>query len=149
MGIHQCTAVVLLLLCASLSTYGQPAEIRRRYEHFLTQHVYGGITEQTCDRVMRQRRITRFPTGNDCKEVNTFIQANGNHVRTVCTGGGTRQTDNRDLYMSNNQFTVITCTLRSGERHPNCRYRGKESSRKIVVACEGEWPTHYEKGVIV
>ncbi|KAK7141257.1 hypothetical protein R3I93_015422 [Phoxinus phoxinus] len=151
MGIHQSTVIVLLVLCAffSLSIYGQPAEVRRRYEHFLTQHVYGAMTEQRCDRVIRERRITQSETSNNCKEVNTFIQANSNEVRAVCTGGGTRLPENRDLYISENGFPVVMCTLRSGGRRPNCNYRGGTSFRKIVVACEGGWPVHYQEGVIV
>lgn len=151
MGIHQSTVIVLLVFCAffPLSTYGQPAEVRRRYEHFLTQHVYGAMTVQRCDRVIRDRRITQSQDGNDCKEVNTFIQANSNQVRAVCTGAGTQQYENRDLFISENPFPVVTCTLRSGERRPNCNYRGHLSTRRIVVACADKWPVHYEEGVIV
>uniref|UniRef100_A0A672SJP4 Uncharacterized protein n=1 Tax=Sinocyclocheilus grahami TaxID=75366 RepID=A0A672SJP4_SINGR len=52
-----------------------------------------------------------------------------------------------------NTFTTISCnymyTLIRGERHPKCEYRGHKSTRKIVVGCAGNWPTHYEEGVIV
>ncbi|XP_073710706.1 ribonuclease-like 3 [Misgurnus anguillicaudatus] len=145
---HQSAVILLLVLCASLSTDAQPADVRQRYEKFLRQHVYGKMNERICDSEIRKRQITLSDTDNGCKEVNTFIQANGNTVRAVCTGGGTIYNKQRNLYISNNPFPVITCKLTGGTRRPNCVYRGHKSTRKIVVACEQGWPTHYDEGIL-
>ncbi|KAF4104867.1 hypothetical protein G5714_014198 [Onychostoma macrolepis] len=42
---------------------------------------------QRCDSEIRTRRITGSQNDNSCKEVNTFILANNNQVKAVCTGG--------------------------------------------------------------
>ncbi|XP_065126450.2 ribonuclease-like 3 [Paramisgurnus dabryanus] len=144
---HQSAVILLLVLCASLSTDAQPADVRERYKTFLNQHVNGNMNEHICTSVIRSRHITK-PNTNECKEVNTFIQANGNTVKSVCTGGGRIYNYQRNLYISLNPFPVITCTLKSGTRRPNCEYRGHKSTRYIVVACEQGWPTHYDEGII-
>ncbi|XP_057205092.1 ribonuclease-like 3 [Triplophysa rosa] len=203
MKMHQCAVILLLVLCALLST-----DVRQHYEKFLRQHVYGNrsakrsggrstqlpyLSESTdttgqlsfkCSEVkvqvlrknntqvkyrysksvlkystqvnllrycppLSKRHITQPNTDNGCKEVNTFILANKDTVRAVCTGGGTIYNKNKDLYMSNQPFAVVTCTLKSGARHPKCLYRGNKSTRKIVVGCEQGWPTHYDEGIIV
>ncbi len=150
MGIRHSIVILLLVLCASLSTYGQTEEeVKQRYKKFIRQHVFGAMNVQRCDSEIRTRHITGSQNDNSCKEVNTFILANNNQVKAVCTGGGTRLPENRDLYMSNKPFPVVACTLISGERHPKCAYRGHKSTRKIVVGCAGDWPTHYEEGIIV
>lgn len=144
-----CAVILLLVMCALFSTDAQPADVRQRYEKFLRQHVYGNMNEHICDREISKRHITQPNTDNGCKEVNTFIQANKDTVRAVCTGGGEIYNKNKDFYMSNQPFAVVTCTHKSGARHPKCTYRGNKSTRKIVVKCEQDWPTHYEEGIIV
>lgn len=149
MKMHQCAVILLLVLCASLSTDAQPADVRQRYEKFLKQHVYGNMNERICDREISKRHITKPNTDNGCKEVNTFILANKETVKAICTGGGAIYNKNKDLYMSTQPFAVVTCSLKSGARHPKCSYRGNKSTRKIVVGCEQGWPTHYDEGIIV
>uniref|UniRef100_A0A8C1VVI5 Ribonuclease like 3 n=1 Tax=Cyprinus carpio TaxID=7962 RepID=A0A8C1VVI5_CYPCA len=118
-------------------------EVKQHYKKFMRQHVFGAMNVQRCDSEIRTRCITGSQTDNSCKE------ANNNQVKAVCTGGGTQLPENRDLYISNKPFPVVTCTLISGERHPKCEYRGHRSTRRIVVGCAGDWPTHYEECVIV
>ncbi|XP_016332561.1 ribonuclease-like 3 [Sinocyclocheilus anshuiensis] len=151
MGIHHSIMILLLVLCASLFICGQTDEevVEQRYKKFIRQHVFGAMNVQRCDSEIRTRRITGSQDDNSCKEVNTFILANNKQVKAVCTGGGTRRPENRDLYISNKPFPVVTCTLISGERHPRCEYRGHRSTRRIVVGCAGDRPTHFEEGVIV
>lgn len=150
MGIHHSIVILLLVLCASMCTYGQTEkEVEVRYKKFIRQHVFGAMNIQRCDSEIRTRRIMGSQNDNSCKEVNTFILANNKQVKAVCTGGGTPVPQKRDLYMSNKPFPVVTCALISGERHPRCEYRGHRSTRKIVVGCAGNRPTHYEEGVIV
>ncbi|MFV1287161.1 hypothetical protein QMK81_29900, partial [Klebsiella pneumoniae] len=91
MEILQSAVIFLLVFSFSFTAAKVPPDVDPRYQKFLRQHVDADMSVQKCDRAMSIKKITAG-TGNDCKEVNTFIQANGNHVRTVCTGGGTRQT---------------------------------------------------------
>ncbi|KAK7126508.1 hypothetical protein R3I94_017859 [Phoxinus phoxinus] len=145
MEIHQSAVILLLVLCVSFSAHGQPPHILPRYQKFLIQHRDPDMSEQKCDSEMRKRDITG--TGNGCKPVNTFIQANTNQIKAVCGGAGTPQGGN--LFKSNQPFPVITCRLQSGERPPRCEYRkGKKSTRYVVLGCEKGWPVHYEEGIV-
>ncbi|XP_072539865.1 ribonuclease-like 3 [Salminus brasiliensis] len=148
MEIHRFAVVFLLALCATLSADAQPAEVKERYVHFLNQHVFGSMNENKCDSVIRDpnRRITAGDT-NKCKEINTFVLATHEQVRAVCQKGGIHKT--RNLYQSTKPFPVVTCRLKSGERHPRCEYRGKQSTRIITVGCDQEWPVHYEEDTLV
>uniref|UniRef100_A0A671LWZ8 Ribonuclease like 2 n=1 Tax=Sinocyclocheilus anshuiensis TaxID=1608454 RepID=A0A671LWZ8_9TELE len=123
-------------------------DIKPRYQKFLNQHFGPRVSEHACDREIRNRKITVSESANGCKEVNTFIQANTNNIKTVCGDGGTPQMNNRNLSMSNQPFPVVTCKLQSGQRHPNCQYRGKKSTRYIVLGCKEGWPVHYDEGII-
>ncbi|KAL1261988.1 hypothetical protein QQF64_007253 [Cirrhinus molitorella] len=87
MGIRHSIMILLLALCASLSTNGQTEEVKERYKKFIRQHVFGAMNVQRCDSEIRTRRITGSQNDNSCKEVNTFILANNKQVKAVCTGG--------------------------------------------------------------
>uniref|UniRef100_A0A673K5J7 Ribonuclease like 2 n=2 Tax=Sinocyclocheilus rhinocerous TaxID=307959 RepID=A0A673K5J7_9TELE len=101
------------------------------------------VSAHACDKEIRNRDTIASGTENGCKKVNTFIQANNNNNKVVCgRNGGTPQGNN--LFMSNQPFPVVTCKLQSGQRHPNCQYRGKKSTRYIVLECDRESPVHYE-----
>uniref|UniRef100_A0A672N6S9 Ribonuclease like 2 n=1 Tax=Sinocyclocheilus grahami TaxID=75366 RepID=A0A672N6S9_SINGR len=108
--------------------------VNPRYQNFLNQHLGPHVSAHACDNEIRKRHITASGTTNSCKKVNTFIQANKNDIKVVCgRNGGTPQGNN--LFMSNQPFPVVTCKLKSGERHPKCEYRGNTSSRYIVLGC--------------
>lgn len=148
MEIHPSAVILLLLLAASFTAYGQPDHIQLRYEKFLNQHLGPHVNEHACDREIGRRKIIASGTANGCKEVNTFIQTYTDKINTVCGDGGTPQMNNRNLSMSNQPFPVVTCKLKSGQRRPNCQYRGKKSTRYIVLGCEEGWPVHYDEGII-
>uniref|UniRef100_A0A673HIQ4 Ribonuclease A-domain domain-containing protein n=1 Tax=Sinocyclocheilus rhinocerous TaxID=307959 RepID=A0A673HIQ4_9TELE len=101
-----------------------------RYKKFIRQHEFGAMNVQRCDSEICTSRDPKMTTA---AKKSTPSLANNNQVKAVCTGGGTRLPENRDL----------------GERHPEYEYRGHKYTRKIVVGCAGDWPTHYEEGVIV
>ncbi|XP_017569346.1 ribonuclease-like 3 [Pygocentrus nattereri] len=138
MELHQLAVVLLLALCA----HAQPADVMSRYKHFLNQHVFGNMNTGLCDSVIRTRKITAGIT-NNCKEINTFILATHEQVRAVCQEGGIPK--GRNLYESTKPFAVVICRLRSGDRRPSCTYDGKRSTRTITVACDQQWPVHYEE----
>ncbi|XP_026054708.1 ribonuclease-like 3 [Carassius auratus] len=149
MEIHASAVILLLILAASFTAYGDeqpPPDINPRYQKFLSQHVGLRVSEHACDREIRKRDITASGTENGCKEVNTFIKAKKDIIRVVCGKGGTPQ--GKNLFKSNKPFPVVTCKLKSGQRHPNCQYRGKKSTRYIVLGCDRGWPVHYEEGII-
>ncbi|XP_043078947.1 ribonuclease like 2 [Puntigrus tetrazona] len=146
MEVHRSAVILLLLLAASFPAYGQPDDLKSRYLKFLIQHLGPQVSVQDCDNEIRKRDITAAGTENGCKEANTFIQANKNDINAVCGNGGTPQGGN--LFKSNQPFPVVTCKLQSGQRHPKCEYRGKRSTRYIVLGCDRGWPVHYEEGII-
>lgn len=138
------SAVIFLLVFSISFTAELPPDVVPRYQKFLRQHVDPDMSVQKCDSEILNREITTGP-GNDCKEVNTFIQANKNNVKAVCGKAGTPE---KNLFKSNQPFPVITCKLTSGERHPNCKYRGRSSTRCIVLGCDNGWPVHYDEGIV-
>uniref|UniRef100_A0A673VX33 Ribonuclease A-domain domain-containing protein n=1 Tax=Salmo trutta TaxID=8032 RepID=A0A673VX33_SALTR len=143
----QRTFLFLVLMCATVVVHGQPANIESRYKQFLRQHVKGDMTMQNCQGVMGYLELTESD-GKTCKVKNTFIKANSNQVRAICTGGGTPR--GRDQFQSTNSFPVIICKHIGGDRHPHCRYRGSPpSTRNVVIACEQGWPVHYGDDIIV
>ncbi|KAF4115061.1 hypothetical protein G5714_002550 [Onychostoma macrolepis] len=139
MEIHRSSVIVLLLLSVSSFTHGQSAYIRARYQKFLNQHLAPFVNREMCTDVIRNRNIVSETGG--CKPVNTFIQANENQITAVC---GRNNRLNNNLFQNNQQFSVVTCNLRSGQ-WPNCVYdTGRLSTRYIVLACEQGLPVHYE-----
>ncbi|KAF4114151.1 hypothetical protein G5714_004374 [Onychostoma macrolepis] len=143
MEIHRSTVILLLLSSVSSFTHGQSAYIRARYQKFLNQHQGPYVNEEMCTDVIRDRNIT--DSAGDCKLVNTFIQANENDIKAVCRGG-TRVKYN--LFRSGEPFNVVTCRLNpntSGQRHPNCEYRGDlYTHHNIELACAHNLPVHYQ-----
>uniref|UniRef100_A0A673L1Y8 Ribonuclease A-domain domain-containing protein n=1 Tax=Sinocyclocheilus rhinocerous TaxID=307959 RepID=A0A673L1Y8_9TELE len=100
-----------------------------------TNHWGPDMNEHKCDDEIRVKEITYPGPEKRCKKNNTFIQANEADIKAVCGTGGTPQRNN--LFMSNQPFPVVKCTLQSGKRHPNCKYgKGKKSTRYIVLKCE-------------
>ncbi|XP_058625694.1 ribonuclease-like 3 [Onychostoma macrolepis] len=141
MEIHRSTVILLLLLSVSSFTHGQPADVMRRYQKFLTQHQGPYVNVEMCTDEISDRNIGS-ETG-ECKPVNTFIQAQDHQIKAVCSGG-TRLYNDRNLFESATPYSVVTCRLKSGQ-WPNCEYyRGRLSTRYIVLACDQGWPVHYQ-----
>lgn len=143
MEIHRSTVIVLLLLSVSSFTHGQPEHIRARYQKFLNQHLAPFVNREMCTDVIRNRNIVSETGG--CKPVNTFIQANENQITAVC---GRNNRLNNNLFQNNQRFSLVTCSLRSGQ-WPNCVYdTGRLSTLYIVLACEQGLPVHYERSTV-
>uniref|UniRef100_A0A4W5NCV7 Ribonuclease A-domain domain-containing protein n=1 Tax=Hucho hucho TaxID=62062 RepID=A0A4W5NCV7_9TELE len=128
----------LVLLCATVM-----ADVNQQYNHFLKQHVDGVMTTQKCENQMRILNLNG-PDGK-CKVKNTFILANPNQVKAICTGGGTRTSGN--LFQSNSPFSVVICTRTGGDSHPNCTYKGSSATKKVIIACDKNLPVHYDGDV--
>ncbi|NP_001093575.1 ribonuclease like 2 precursor [Danio rerio] len=139
-------SAVIFLLVFSFSFTVKVPDNESPYEKFLRQHVDPDMSVQKCNSEISKRKITA-KAGNDCKKVNTFIQANKRDVNAVCGNAGNRVVDT-NLTKSNQPFPVVTCQLKSGERRPHCQYRGRSSTRYIVLRCDKGWPVHYDEGII-
>uniref|UniRef100_A0A8C6TS56 Ribonuclease A-domain domain-containing protein n=1 Tax=Neogobius melanostomus TaxID=47308 RepID=A0A8C6TS56_9GOBI len=81
---------------------------------------------------------------NQCKETNTFILAGTNEVKKVCRDAGAPYQNQRDMRVSLQPFHVVNCDLRSNNRYPRCEYRGRSSTRYIVISCEQDYPVHFQ-----
>ncbi|KAL1004910.1 hypothetical protein UPYG_G00052100 [Umbra pygmaea] len=145
MGVQQ-IFLFLVFLCAAVITHGQPANVGPRYKQFLRQHVKGDMTAKKCDGVIGNLKLTE-PNGRNCKSKNTFILANSNQVRAICTRGGRPR--GNGLFESNNPFPVVICKHTGVEYHNKCRYRGSTSTRKVVIACDQGWPVHYGDDIVL
>ncbi|XP_029580641.1 ribonuclease-like 3 [Salmo trutta] len=128
----------LLLLCATVM-----ADVNQQYNHFLKQHVDGEMTIQKCKSQMEILNLNG-PDGK-CKVKNTFILANSDQVKAICTGGGTPKENN--LVQSNNPFIVVICTRTGGDSHPNCTYKGSSATKNVIIACARKLPVHYDGDV--
>ncbi|KAK2848684.1 hypothetical protein Q5P01_008518 [Channa striata] len=132
--------LMLLLAATVLSQQGN-----ERYKHFINQHINGRMSVGSCDAEIQRRGI--IVTGsNECKETNTFILANTNHVKAICGKAGTPY---GGMKKSNNPFSIIVCQLKNqGARRSHCQYRGQARTRKIVIACEEGLPVHFAEDII-
>ncbi|KAF4115146.1 hypothetical protein G5714_002635 [Onychostoma macrolepis] len=57
MEIHRSTVILLLLLSVSSFTHGQPADVMRRYQKFLTQHQGPYVNVEMCTDEISDRNI--------------------------------------------------------------------------------------------
>ncbi|KAI3351094.1 hypothetical protein L3Q82_005659 [Scortum barcoo] len=135
----------LLLLAATVLS--QEPHILPRYQKFIDQHVNGQMSATRCTEVIRNKRISKTGS-NECKEFNTFIRANTNHIKTICGSAGEPYTGG--MTKSLQPFDIVVCELRNQQaRHPRCEYRGQARTRRIAIACEGGgYPVHFERDII-
>nr|XP_056719017.1 angiogenin-like [Euleptes europaea] len=138
-----CCFLLLMLVAEWLP--GSSCADNPRYKKFLTQHrddPKSNIKGPYCEGMMSKRGLTK----PQCKQVNTFIHGSTKAIRAVCGKGGV---PDGKLRRSKQHFKVTTCTLKGGSPRPPCKYKENTSPRYIVIACEGDWPVHYEEGRIV
>ena len=135
--------ILLLGACAVVRADYPP----KGYYRFVKNHITRRMAIQDCTGVMGTLELNNSADGT-CKYTNTFIvvDPNGKLVEKVCNNAGTRTT--RNIYTSNQPFSLITCRIFNGTHHPNCVYRGKASTRRIKVGCLGKqnsrWPVHFD-----
>nr|XP_004673063.1 ribonuclease 4-like [Jaculus jaculus]XP_045012664.1 ribonuclease 4-like [Jaculus jaculus]XP_045012665.1 ribonuclease 4-like [Jaculus jaculus]XP_045012666.1 ribonuclease 4-like [Jaculus jaculus]XP_045012667.1 ribonuclease 4-like [Jaculus jaculus]XP_045012668.1 ribonuclease 4-like [Jaculus jaculus] len=121
-------------------SYGQNA----MYQRFLRQHVdpsNRGGTNSYCDSTMRSRGMTT----STCKNVNTFIHESIQKIKNICNTPKVRCKNGR-MNCHRGQARVTDCN-KTGGSPPNCRYRARGSTRRIVIACSGnpKVPVHFDK----
>ncbi|EMP28245.1 Angiogenin [Chelonia mydas] len=143
---------------AALVLLGAPATADQ-YQKFLLQHVDANPTgrdDRYCTKQMHHVlnklwKLYPNPEGKVCKDPNTFIHANSNAIRAVCTDeGGTdyRTKSGQIMRQSLNRFQVTTCSWHGGKPLDNCKYRAAKDCRTIVIACNDGFPVHFAESQI-
>ncbi len=127
MKIHQSTVILLLVVCAPLSSYGQ------NFKDFKNKHLApAGMKIGDCTDTILGRGINH---GAYCKAINTFTKPTENEIANLCT--------NANIY-SGKQFNVIEYT--SLNNTPSCNYSGRSrKNHTLTVTCKNNLPVHYGK----
>ncbi|KAG7464608.1 hypothetical protein MATL_G00167460 [Megalops atlanticus] len=131
----------LALHCSCEEEEGRPRRNETAYKKFLRQHLdtnHSGDDDQYCDEMM-EKRINNVT--NRCKIVNTFIHATEQKVKNVCK---TKPTENTNEHKSTEEFALTKCTLQGGGDSPPCRYRAKNTTSFIIIACQNNEPVHFD-----
>ncbi|XP_061444784.1 probable inactive ribonuclease-like protein 12 isoform X2 [Rhineura floridana] len=141
-GPHPGLTRVLLFLVAWLAVASAES-----YQKFLRQHVDYPTTEtpdpqRYCNLMMRRRDMA---TSTHCKHLNTFVHVDTSQIQAVCGQAGEPTTG--DLRESDASFPLTVCALQRGSWAPDCNYKGKNSTERIIIACEGGYPVHLETEV--
>nr|XP_042140740.1 ribonuclease 4 [Peromyscus maniculatus bairdii]XP_042140741.1 ribonuclease 4 [Peromyscus maniculatus bairdii]XP_042140742.1 ribonuclease 4 [Peromyscus maniculatus bairdii] len=137
-----------LLLVLTLLGLGlvQPSSGQdRMYQRFLRQHVAPqdtGGDDRYCNVMMQRRKMT----APQCKRFNTFIHEDIWNIRGICSTANI-QCKNSNMNCHEGVVKVTDCRETGGSRAPNCRYRARASTRRVVIACEGnpEVPVHFDR----
>nr|CDG32125.1 TPA: ribonuclease A B5 [Myotis lucifugus] len=136
----QKTLSLLLLLLLTLLGLGlvQPSYSETMYERFLRQHVdfpATGGTNLYCNTMMQRRGMTT----PSCKQFNTFIHEDNSTIDSICI--------TRNILCKNGMMNchagvvnVTDCRDTGRTRPPNCSYQGRASTRRVVIACNGNPP---------
>uniref|UniRef100_A0A669C1P0 Ribonuclease A-domain domain-containing protein n=1 Tax=Oreochromis niloticus TaxID=8128 RepID=A0A669C1P0_ORENI len=116
------------------------------YEKFKRQHVDAKMTAKKCDAEIKNKQI--YNVDNSCKKANTFILSDYEKVKAICNGHGSPH-KNTCLTESKAKFSIVKCELKNnGGRKPNCQYKGKLLTNRIVVVQCGGLPVHFEKDIV-
>ncbi|XP_039462467.1 ribonuclease-like [Oreochromis aureus] len=148
------TCLLLMLLFAtglSKPANLKPKPIDKRqnetpYEKFKRQHVDAKMTAKKCEAEIKNKQI--YNVDNSCKDTNTFILSDYEKVKAICNGHGSPH-KNTCLTESKAKFSIVKCELKNnGGRKPNCQYKGKLLTNRIVVVQCGGLPVHFEKDIV-
>ncbi|EPQ06181.1 Ribonuclease 4 [Myotis brandtii] len=140
----QKTLSLLLLSLLTLLGLGlvQPSYGETRYKKFQRQHVDStekGGNSSYCKKMMQERGMTK----SRCKQFNTFIHEDIGTIKNICKTPKI-PCKNGKMNCHEGEVRVTDCRLIAGSRG-NCRYQGRGSSRRVVIACKGKLPVHFDK----
>ncbi|ELK26233.1 PREDICTED: ribonuclease 4 [Myotis davidii] len=136
MALQKTLSLLLLSLMTLLGlglvepSYGQPM-----YQRFLRQHVESrgpGGTKLYCNTMMQTRGMTT-PT---CKQFNTFIHENIGTISNICNATNI-QCKNGMMNCHAGVVRVTDCKDTGSSPSPKCSYQATASTRRIVIACQG------------
>ncbi|KAM3612442.1 uncharacterized protein V6R79_008431 [Siganus canaliculatus] len=134
----------LLLTVLTVAVLSRKPSIQQRYKKFQNQHIIEQMSANRCDGVMQARNISKVGR-NGCKKINTFIRAQINEVKPVCEKDGEPY---GEMTKSLKRFKIVVCTLKEEKnkkaKYPNCHYRGKALTKKIIIKCIQGFPVHYD-----
>ncbi|KAK2506689.1 hypothetical protein MC885_002273, partial [Smutsia gigantea] len=144
----QRTPSLLLLLLLTLLGLGlvQPSYGQyHMYQRFLQQHVDPSVSTGSdgyCNLMMQRRKMTL----QQCKRFNTFIHESIWNIRSICSTTNIL-CKNGKMNCHEGVMKVTDCKETGNSKAPNCRYRAKASTRRVVIACEGnpEVPVHFDR----
>uniref|UniRef100_A0A8C2LL89 Ribonuclease 4 n=1 Tax=Cricetulus griseus TaxID=10029 RepID=A0A8C2LL89_CRIGR len=147
MALQRTWSLLLLLVLTLLGlglvqpSYGQ----NQMYQRFLRQHVSPqetGGNDNYCNLMMQRRKMT----SRQCKHFNTFIHEDIWNIRGICSTSNI-QCKNGRMNCHEGVMKVTDCRETGSSRFPNCRYRASASTRRVVIACEGnpEVPVHFDR----
>lgn len=147
MDLQRTQSLLLLLVLTLLGlelvqpSYGQD----RMYQRFLRQHVdpqATGGNDNYCNVMMQRRKMTSV----QCKRFNTFIHEDIWNIRGICSTTNIL-CKNGQMNCHEGVVKVTDCRETGNSKAPNCRYRARTSTRRVVIACEGEpeVPVHFDR----
>ncbi|XP_004865050.1 ribonuclease 4 isoform X1 [Heterocephalus glaber] len=146
MALQRTHSLLLLLLLTLLGlglvqpSYGQD----RMYQRFLRQHVdpqETGGDDSYCHVMMQRRKMT----SPKCKPFNSFIHEDIWNIRSICSTTNI-QCKNNQMNCHEGVMKVTDCRQTGNSKAPNCRYRARARTRRVVIACEGypPVPVHFD-----
>ncbi|XP_059562169.1 ribonuclease 4-like isoform X2 [Myotis daubentonii] len=143
----QKTLSLLLLSLLTLLGLGlvQPSYGLATYEGFQREHVDStgtGGTNLYCNTMMQRRGMTR----PRCKQFNTFIHEDIGTINNICNAPNIQCKDHR-MNCHAGVVRVTDCRNTGGSSPYNCRYGARASTRRVVIACEGNplVPVHFDR----
>ncbi|XP_049624658.1 ribonuclease 4 [Suncus etruscus] len=139
---------LLLFLFLTLLGLGliQPSDGQSyMYQRFLRQHMDPegtGGSDGYCNLMMQRRRMT----SPRCKPVNTFIHESIWDINRICSSPNI-QCKNGNMNCHEGIVRVTDCRESGASRSPNCRYRARTSTRRVIIACDGypSMPVHFDR----
>uniref|UniRef100_A0A8C9Z0D4 Ribonuclease A-domain domain-containing protein n=1 Tax=Sander lucioperca TaxID=283035 RepID=A0A8C9Z0D4_SANLU len=125
-----------------------PQQFNSSVQNFINQHINQNMDPNSCDGVIKQRKISKAYS-NKCKKENTFISATYGEVTKVCGDEGEPyEINNRSLRISREKFTVVNCKCNDNLTFDYCGCKGSRPNLRIVIDCDNNGnPVHYQEGV--
>ncbi|XP_054575861.1 ribonuclease 4-like [Eptesicus fuscus] len=142
MALQKTLSWLLLLLLTLLGLrLVQPSYGQNMYQRFLGQHVDPTVTGGNnlyCNNTMK----TQF----SCKRFNTFIHENIGTIISICSTTNI-QCKNGKMNCHAGVVKVTDCAIMGRTLPPKCNYQAKASTRRVVIACEGNplVPVHFDR----
>uniref|UniRef100_A0A3Q3K5K8 Ribonuclease A-domain domain-containing protein n=1 Tax=Monopterus albus TaxID=43700 RepID=A0A3Q3K5K8_MONAL len=116
-------------------------KVPSRYDKFKNQHIDKDMSPEKCDKVISEKGIKDAKT--NCKNINTFILATIDEVKPICGSAGEPYKD-KGLTLSTKPFKIVVCKL---QPQGDCKYNGQSLTKRIVIACEKDFPVHYDHDI--
>uniref|UniRef100_A0A3P8QFM6 Ribonuclease A-domain domain-containing protein n=1 Tax=Astatotilapia calliptera TaxID=8154 RepID=A0A3P8QFM6_ASTCA len=114
----------------------------QRVTKFKTQHIIETNTGDSCDKLIKDRKIKDF-NGKDKKKRNTFIFSTFKKVKDICKEEQ-RVYKNDNLYRSSEEMELLHCKLQYDKK----KYEGVKIKKHIEIACDNNMPVHFQQWLL-